>query len=423
MAGIAGSWHCVGMCGGFACALGSDPRGRSATLVRQLSYNLGRVTTYCFIGALVGFLAAGLCASGAGAPPTSAAQRILAIASGLLWSASACSSSAGSGTGTARRCSASGARFLASELRGLLAHAGAGGTSGLRRAQRLPALSPGLRLRRPGRRQRRCSARAARHAGLRPRHLPGHAADGRARRLAAARGRCLAVAAARCRSRRRPDRRPRADHRSRAGSCPSARICTCCDRQRHSARSVQPLPAADPRAGSRAPGPGRGPPVLLLWLLPRLPGRTRRRRGVGGGVAADPAGHRRVPVDERHAVQPAALFGHVRARGRRGAPAGPPPPLGAGDALHADPGRAAVPRGLARGGPAPPDRGEPDLARRRDGLCLLHPGRRRRAPPTSISTPRRCSCCSTRSAAISRPRAGPGRCATSPRCWPWTGSA
>jgi sulfite exporter TauE/SafE len=84
LAGLAGSWHCVGMCGGFACALGSDPRGRTATLGRQLTYNLGRVTTYCFIGGLVGFLAAGLCTSGADAPPTSGAQRILAIASGLL---------------------------------------------------------------------------------------------------------------------------------------------------------------------------------------------------------------------------------------------------------------------------------------------------------------------------------------------------
>jgi uncharacterized protein len=84
LAGVAGSWHCVGMCGGFACALGSDPRGRAATLVRQLTYNLGRVTTYCFIGGLVGFLAAGLGTSGADAPPTSGAQRILAIASGLL---------------------------------------------------------------------------------------------------------------------------------------------------------------------------------------------------------------------------------------------------------------------------------------------------------------------------------------------------
>jgi sulfite exporter TauE/SafE len=84
LGGVAGSWHCVGMCGGFACALGSDPRGRAATLGRQLTYNLGRVTTYCFIGGLVGFLAAGLYTSGADAPPTSGAQRILAIASGLL---------------------------------------------------------------------------------------------------------------------------------------------------------------------------------------------------------------------------------------------------------------------------------------------------------------------------------------------------
>jgi uncharacterized protein len=84
LGGVAGSWHCVGMCSGFACALGSDPRGRAAALGRQLTYNLGRVTTYCFIGGLVGFLAAGLGTSGADAPPTSGAQRVLAITSGLL---------------------------------------------------------------------------------------------------------------------------------------------------------------------------------------------------------------------------------------------------------------------------------------------------------------------------------------------------
>jgi sulfite exporter TauE/SafE len=53
-------------------------------LARQLSYNLGRVTTYCFIGALVGFLAAGLCTSGPAPPPTAWGQRILAVVSGLL---------------------------------------------------------------------------------------------------------------------------------------------------------------------------------------------------------------------------------------------------------------------------------------------------------------------------------------------------
>jgi len=31
VAGIAGSFHCIGMCGGFACALGVDPAGRIAT--------------------------------------------------------------------------------------------------------------------------------------------------------------------------------------------------------------------------------------------------------------------------------------------------------------------------------------------------------------------------------------------------------
>jgi sulfite exporter TauE/SafE len=84
LAGVAGSWHCAGMCGGFACALGSDPRNSAATLVRQLTYNVGRVTTYCFLGALVGFLAARFCAIDAAVPLTSAAQRVLAITSGLL---------------------------------------------------------------------------------------------------------------------------------------------------------------------------------------------------------------------------------------------------------------------------------------------------------------------------------------------------
>ncbi len=54
VAGIAGSFHCIGMCGGFACALGVDPAGRIATLYRHLLYNTGRVTTYMFMGGLAG---------------------------------------------------------------------------------------------------------------------------------------------------------------------------------------------------------------------------------------------------------------------------------------------------------------------------------------------------------------------------------
>ena len=55
-AGFLGSFHCIGMCGGFACALGRDPRGGVATIGRHLLYNLGRLTTYCFLGALAGAL-------------------------------------------------------------------------------------------------------------------------------------------------------------------------------------------------------------------------------------------------------------------------------------------------------------------------------------------------------------------------------
>jgi sulfite exporter TauE/SafE len=88
-AGFAGSFHCIGMCGGFACALGHDPRGRTATVGRHLLYNAGRLTTYCFLGATAGALGEVLCTSrGIAIPvlngPVDIAQRSLAIAAGLL---------------------------------------------------------------------------------------------------------------------------------------------------------------------------------------------------------------------------------------------------------------------------------------------------------------------------------------------------
>lgn len=83
MAGMAASWHCVGMCGGFACAIAGDRRGRVATARRQLLYNAGRVTTYCFLGALAGALAAGIGTSSPNMAITGP-QRLLAIISGLL---------------------------------------------------------------------------------------------------------------------------------------------------------------------------------------------------------------------------------------------------------------------------------------------------------------------------------------------------
>lgn len=83
IAGIAGSFHCIGMCGGFACALGRDPAGRRATIERHLLYNTGRLATYAFIGALAGTLGQGLAGHGS-AGSLAAGQRILALASGIL---------------------------------------------------------------------------------------------------------------------------------------------------------------------------------------------------------------------------------------------------------------------------------------------------------------------------------------------------
>jgi sulfite exporter TauE/SafE len=79
-AGVVGSVHCVGMCGGFACALCAS--GGRSLWRRQLLYNLGRVTTYVFLGALAG--SAGALVLHHGVPWGSAAPRLLAVLSGLL---------------------------------------------------------------------------------------------------------------------------------------------------------------------------------------------------------------------------------------------------------------------------------------------------------------------------------------------------
>ena len=84
LAGLAGSMHCVGMCGGFACALGDGGRSGAASAVRHLIYNLGRVATYCFLGAMVGQLGVLLVGHGGEGSWASYAQRGLALVSGLL---------------------------------------------------------------------------------------------------------------------------------------------------------------------------------------------------------------------------------------------------------------------------------------------------------------------------------------------------
>lgn len=84
VAGFAGSMHCIGMCGGFACGIGSDPRGRAATVRRQLLYNAGRLTSYCFLGAAAGALGFFLIGSDRAGSGAIQVQRALALVSGAL---------------------------------------------------------------------------------------------------------------------------------------------------------------------------------------------------------------------------------------------------------------------------------------------------------------------------------------------------
>ena len=78
LGGIAGSLHCIGMCGVFPMSLARA--GATRPLRRQLLYNAGRLNTLAFIGALSGAFGAAVAASG----PFRSAERVLAIAAGAL---------------------------------------------------------------------------------------------------------------------------------------------------------------------------------------------------------------------------------------------------------------------------------------------------------------------------------------------------
>jgi sulfite exporter TauE/SafE len=56
--GALGSMHCVAMCGALALSLPSVSSHLMSKLVGGLLYNLGRVTTYAIIGALLGLMGA-----------------------------------------------------------------------------------------------------------------------------------------------------------------------------------------------------------------------------------------------------------------------------------------------------------------------------------------------------------------------------
>lgn len=67
-AGFFGSPHCLGMCGGIVSALGFALQSRHAgrRLYLQTLYHVGRLTSYTFLGLIVGLLGQGLLAPLAG---------------------------------------------------------------------------------------------------------------------------------------------------------------------------------------------------------------------------------------------------------------------------------------------------------------------------------------------------------------------
>lgn len=54
--GLMGAGHCIGMCGGLVGALSLSEAGKKGGWLFHLLYNTGRIITYTFIGAVVGWL-------------------------------------------------------------------------------------------------------------------------------------------------------------------------------------------------------------------------------------------------------------------------------------------------------------------------------------------------------------------------------
>lgn len=62
LAGLAGSVHCLGMCGGIVAAIALHAHERDPGVRRYilLAYNLGRILTYTLLGAMAGLLGSSL---------------------------------------------------------------------------------------------------------------------------------------------------------------------------------------------------------------------------------------------------------------------------------------------------------------------------------------------------------------------------
>lgn len=74
--GLAGSFHCVGMCGPIALALPANFNYRIHIVFSRILYNLGRVLTYTALGALFGVFGKAIALAGV--------QQALSIALGVV---------------------------------------------------------------------------------------------------------------------------------------------------------------------------------------------------------------------------------------------------------------------------------------------------------------------------------------------------
>ncbi len=77
-----GSAHCIGMCGGFAAAIGATRERVAPLLLRQVVYSAGRIFTYSFLGACAGFVGQYFTGFDGGALVT--AQQVFSIVAGVV---------------------------------------------------------------------------------------------------------------------------------------------------------------------------------------------------------------------------------------------------------------------------------------------------------------------------------------------------
>lgn len=74
--GLGTSLHCLGMCGPIAFSLGLGAENKLNFILKNITYQLGRVTTYATLGAILGFIGQGISFAGF--------QKYLSIIVGVL---------------------------------------------------------------------------------------------------------------------------------------------------------------------------------------------------------------------------------------------------------------------------------------------------------------------------------------------------